>query len=323
MKKLILIVALLLGTLAMQGERLTSKQVQLRSNVFQFLKEEGFMPKVSDNSNITFKSEGQYFIVLFDERDTYPYYAEICLTDNYSEKYTIDAVKRCLPSLNFMRAVNTVCFDDYIKMAVQIYFTDIEQVKHTLYIALSQLKTTEEKLIKLIDEGESSQGTSNTNDNYRRLSYNDMFPVYGFYLNHTQNNFINNGHKIKKLDSGSSYFTIDKNQFWDFNKDGIYEALSLEKVPDEWSKYGFKMSWSYDQWKAYMEKQGFTITIYKGNEPKTKEVNGRNVLYAKFTAESITGGLEFSFYFDEGNQNGEGYSTSSSNSLSYVNIKKL
>lgn len=76
-----LIITLVMGLLilpsisfAQSDSGLNSEQLALRTDLFNFLKEEGFMPELDSDGDIKFKSEGQPYYIRVSKTDENPMY---------------------------------------------------------------------------------------------------------------------------------------------------------------------------------------------------------------------------------------------------------
>ena len=71
MRIVTIFLALLLSLPAFVSEAgLTVAQKAMRTKMVTFLKEEGYMPEITDEGSIKFKIEGIIYFITLDERDT-------------------------------------------------------------------------------------------------------------------------------------------------------------------------------------------------------------------------------------------------------------
>lgn len=112
--------------------------------------------------------------------------------------------------------------------------------------------------------------------------------------------------------------------FWDYSKKRRFNHCYIARVredaniPYEWRKQGLKHSLSYDEFVGLFKRWGFSILEKK--KPKAKKYKKRLALSAKFVAESHDKSIMFALVFDYGNENGEGATTSSPNSLYSISV---
>jgi len=108
---------------------------------------------------------------------------------------------------------------------------------------------------------------------------------------------------------------------YDNNKDGVIDKIDLIVCyfPKNWeTDFGFDKSLSYNEWILLLEKYEFTIIIKE--KPHVARRKLKRTLNARFKAISKSNKTEMVFVFFGGNDNGEGYSVDSKNTLLNINI---
>ena len=173
--------------------------------------------------------------------------------------------------------------------------------------------------------GTSASGASDKYP-YRYRSYADFFPVYGISLGKsTVADLKDKKYKVEKYSSkGDHVADVNDIAFWDHDADKVFEHIYMtryDKMPDQWTELGMHWGLSYNDWVALFESMGFTIKYLE--EPKTVKYQNRNTLSAKFLATSPDQTLSMELGFNYGNDNGEGYSVDSKNSLYNISIDLL
>lgn len=114
--------------------------------------------------------------------------------------------------------------------------------------------------------------------------------------------------------------------FWDFDEDRVVEGFCLyqdDPMPEEWKRLGMSCAMSYDEWMWFFKERGFAIEIFEKPRQEPDDDPERMTLYAHFTAVSSSKDVMFDLNFCFGNQNGEGCSTSSQNSLFSIYVEAL
>lgn len=154
-----------------------------------------------------------------------------------------------------------------------------------------------------------------------------FFPLEdGFVLGKTTvDDMKRKGYEVEEYKQDGAYVCDDPVlgcAYWDHNGDKVFEQIyttNSDKLPSKWtSEIGLSWSLSYDEIMNLFKKLGYTIEVI--NTPRTVEYSGRNTLQAEFIATAPDGHLVFRFGFNFGNDNGEGYSTDSKNSLFRITI---
>jgi len=172
----------------------------------------------------------------------------------------------------------------------------------------------------------TQQNTTASRQNSNASSIDMFFPLEnGFVLGKTTvDDMKRKGYEVEY--KGDGYYVchdpVLEFSYWDCNDDKVFEdinALYYHKLPSKWtSEIGLSFSLSYNKIMNLFKKLGYTIEVKKA--PKTEYWDGRNTLEAEFTATAPDGHLVFAFSFSFGNDNGEGYSTDSKNSLYSIDI---
>lgn len=113
----------------------TSGQLTLRNDLFDFLKEEGFMPKIDVDEDIEFKSEGQQYYIKVSKTDDNPMYVVLYRQFNFPEEYSAETVIMASNELNIYKGVKVLCFvnQSYIRIGAELFVRNAEPVKEAFY----------------------------------------------------------------------------------------------------------------------------------------------------------------------------------------------
>lgn len=138
MKRLIL--TLLIGilisptmSLAQNDSDFNSEQLALRTDLFNFLKEEGFMPELDSDGDIIFKSEGHPYYISVSKTDENPMYVAFYRLFNNPDEYSAETIAMASTKLNFYKGVKVLCFDKSFRIGAELYVRNAEPVKSTFY----------------------------------------------------------------------------------------------------------------------------------------------------------------------------------------------
>ena len=147
MKKLYLLLFILCATQAIAQE-LSTAQRKLRSDITQFLREEGFMPKIDSDGDIKFKKEGSTYYISIDYKDDSPMYLVMYRQYLYSESglFVKRNILKVANELNFYKGVKLLCFESNYSFRAEMYLVNVEHFKYTFYKLLSQLGNIEDEL---------------------------------------------------------------------------------------------------------------------------------------------------------------------------------
>ena len=158
-------------------------------------------------------------------------------------------------------------------------------------------------------------------------TYAQFFPFHGILLGKTTYADIEAmGYKVE-----GNHVYIRELSLWDDNEDKIFERIcflsgGIRKMthwylPLKWEQLGLNWDLSYNEWLQLFQKMEFTIKHVEN--PTTVESDGRNTWNATFRAIAPDKSFEMRLDFKRGNANGEGYSTSSKNSLYRMDVELL
>lgn len=304
-----------------QAEELTSAQLKFRSNIVQFLTEEGFAPSIDDEDNsINFKKEGTLHWISIE--DSKPFYIEFHRSGLNSEDANRNVVIEAVNEANrVVRCAKAMLNKSSVSIAIEMYCHSAEEFRYVFYKSLAALEESEKKLQDYYNEHTNVSSASNAK---AAGSLSTLFPIYGFTLGQvTSKDFESKGYIVETISSGAHHCGVKSLTFWDHDKDNVYEHIYMTQsgaMPDQWEEQ-LGMDWrlSYNQWIQLCQKLGFSIKVKK--EPVTVSYEGRKTLSAEVMVISPDGHLSFDLNFNYGNSKGEGYSLNSSNSLHSITIE--
>lgn len=135
-----LITTLVLGLLilpsmsfAQSDSGFNSEQLALRTDLFNFLKEEGFMPELDSDGDIKFKSEGQAYYISVSKTDENPMYVVLFRPFSNPDEYSAETIAMASTKLNFYKGVKVLCFDKSFRIGAELYVRNAEPVKSAFY----------------------------------------------------------------------------------------------------------------------------------------------------------------------------------------------
>lgn len=311
--------------LLLQGgwaDGLTPEQEKFRSNLYQFLQEDGFSPSIdSEDNSLTFREDGELFWI--EVADSNPFYVEFHKSGLKCNDADLNVVRQAVNEGNLkVRCAKAILSEKTISLVVEMYCHSPEEFRYIFYKSKQELLKLGQTVKEYYNE---HNGTGSGAQVPGSSVVNRFFPVYGFTVGQsTVKQMEAQGYEVKKTDSGARSCRVKGLTFWDFNKDKVFESLFMidsSNMPDRWENLGLTWNASYNQVLNLFKGMGFKITVKE--KPKTREYNGRKTLTANVIATSADGALQFKFDFDYGNENGEGYSLNSPNTLFSIDIEAL
>lgn len=138
MKRVIIMLLLWVAfaPIALKGQdntEFTNEQLALRNELFNFLKEEGFMPELNSDGDIRFKSEGQLYNFYISKSDKNPMYVALNKSYNNPDDYSVETIVMATKELNMYKGVKVICFDDSFSVRAELYVREAEPVKAVFY----------------------------------------------------------------------------------------------------------------------------------------------------------------------------------------------
>ncbi|HIW98293.1 MAG TPA: hypothetical protein H9866_07395 [Candidatus Tidjanibacter gallistercoris] len=123
MKKMLLLfaaIALALPQAAAQ-EELSADQRALRTELYDFLKREGYVPEIDGDGDIAFKVQGDTHWITVSAVDDSPYYVTIMRGAPYIEDYDYDRVLHAADELNLYKTAKVEAYDDFAVIKSSMY----------------------------------------------------------------------------------------------------------------------------------------------------------------------------------------------------------
>lgn len=144
MKKIVITLVLgllILPTVSFAQNSHNSEQLALRTNLFNFLKEEGFMPELDSDGDIKFKSEGQINYISVSKTDENPMYVTLFRSYNNPDEYSAETIALASKKLNLYKGVKVVCFDKAFRISAELFVRNAEPVKAAFYKLMDQIES--------------------------------------------------------------------------------------------------------------------------------------------------------------------------------------
>lgn len=310
------------GLQGIWADGLTPEQKKFQSNLYQFLKEEGFSPEIDPEDNsVTFREDDELFWLLVS--DSNPYYIEFHKSGFKCTDADLNVVRRAVNEGNLkVHCAKAMFSGETVSLAVEMYCHSPEEFRYVFYKSKEELLKLEKTVLNYYNENEGSNHLTHVSSG---TAINKFFPVYGFTVGQsTVKQMKAQDYIVKETDSGAKHCDVKGLTFWDFDKDKVFESIYMTDssyMPDKWVSLGLTWESSYNQILKLFKGMGFSINIEE--KPETKKFSGRKTLSAKVIAVSADGALQFKFEFDYGNENGEGYSLNSPGSLYSIDIEAL
>lgn len=124
-----------------QASDLTPKQIEFRSNLMQFLKEEGFSPTIDDDDNsVNFKKEGDLHWITID--DSNPFYIQFFRNGFNATDANMDLLVASVNEANKrVRCAKAILNGSTISLVIEMYCHSAEEFRYIFYSCLGALET--------------------------------------------------------------------------------------------------------------------------------------------------------------------------------------
>jgi hypothetical protein len=148
---------LCMGTYAQ--DKLNSAQKTLRTNIVQFLQEEGFSPTIDTDGDIEFKREGKTFWVKVYSENISPYCLKLFRAFKIDD-YDKNKAASLIPEIQRMKSLKLTCYDASLEIKSEMYLHDAEHFKYVFYQTVSVIASA---VADFVTEYESAEIPSGSN----------------------------------------------------------------------------------------------------------------------------------------------------------------
>ncbi len=94
-------------------DSLNAEQQALRSELYEFLKGEGYLPEIDGDGDIAFKAEGEMHWITVSSADSSPFFVTVIRSAPYVENYDYDRVLHAADELNLYKTVKVEANDGF------------------------------------------------------------------------------------------------------------------------------------------------------------------------------------------------------------------
>ena len=119
--------------MAQSNPQYNEEQLALRTDLFNFLKEEGFMPEIDTDGDVKFKYEGKPYYISVSDTDENPLYVVLYRYFGYPDEYNVETVVMATKILNMRKGIKVLCFDKSFRIGAELFVRNAEPVKAVFY----------------------------------------------------------------------------------------------------------------------------------------------------------------------------------------------
>lgn len=146
-----MVFALACGFVAEAQKEFNYEQRRLRDDIVEYLRNEGFGPKVDNDGDVAFKKEGRQYYVQITEKDKSPMYCFISCHFVYGETFTKRAVAQAAVEIADNKMVKVVLFDNSYAFISDLYLTSSSAFTSIFYKMIGQIDSAMEELKSILD----------------------------------------------------------------------------------------------------------------------------------------------------------------------------
>lgn len=153
MKKILFVIVVILAT-SLSGfasDDLSSRGISVRKNIMTFLREQGYVPSLESDGDISFKSEGKSFYVSFQNFGDELYVETYGLlgTEDSDHNKVLAAANKAQKSLKFVRCDVS---DTYVSFGCVQLISSVAAYEHTFSDFMLILSTARERILEYYSE---------------------------------------------------------------------------------------------------------------------------------------------------------------------------
>ncbi|MCP4131203.1 MAG: hypothetical protein GY754_09505 [bacterium] len=165
-------------------------------------------------------------------------------------------------------------------------------------------KGVENQFKKTAKEGEGEAVSRKVPTRSGESSQDAILPLYGVTFGKTTvKELAQLGEKAKDINTRTKkvydYYKVNNMNFWYNPRTGVSTSIYLvyyKPFPKPWVKLGFNWTMSFNEWKSFLKKRGYIVTVKKG--PMVKMWQKHKSFEADLSAKKIIEGVEVKIELD-------------------------
>ena len=169
MKRIITIICLFLSGCYLIAQELNSEQTRLRTNIKNYLQQEGFVPSIDEDGDIAFKKEGELYWVSISPEFTTPMHVTLNTMFKNPQGYDLKTIKYAAAATNYQNSVKVLCGEESFIIQSELFVLTVEHFKYAFRTMMKRIDEVESLFLETCDEfvgvdgGPSSSNTSSNN----------------------------------------------------------------------------------------------------------------------------------------------------------------
>lgn len=180
MKRIILSICILLIPCLLIAQDLNVEQTRLRTNIKNYLQQEGYVPSIDEDGDIAFKVQGGSYWINVSPNDETPMRVTLNTQFRNPSGYTLRTIKYAAAALNYHRGVKVMVFDDSFVIQSEQYVLNAEHFKYAFKEMLRRMSEVEGSFVDTCDKfaemdgGAVPQRSSSSSGSYSSSSSSNL-----------------------------------------------------------------------------------------------------------------------------------------------------
>ena len=113
---------------------------KIQNDVLAYIKEEGFLPSITEDDDIVFKKEGILHYVSIADNESSPFYLSFSRGLNIGDNYDKQKAMLIANEVNNYKCIKTKLYDSgVVVVAAEMFLQDVEHFKAVFYRTMSVL----------------------------------------------------------------------------------------------------------------------------------------------------------------------------------------
>lgn len=190
MKKILSFMAMFLSmSIGIYAKDFNKEQLTLRLEIFKYLSNEGFQPKIDEDGDIRFTRNDTPHYLIINQNWNEPYLVTLYLEFTYdNENYTRSNLESCITSVAQQNVVKLYCRESSYSYRSDIFCKNVETLKSGFYPMLNQIDKARKTVAIALNAGLGGIDITNNKDAvfdkalkyYRNDEYKMSYPLFNY-----------------------------------------------------------------------------------------------------------------------------------------------
>lgn len=224
-KAFLLMLCFIAFTTAFAQKDLNSSQLKLRTEIYNFLREEGYAPEIDSDGDIAFKRSGERYYIIISEVNDSPMYVRFEHYWTVPDQYT--GIVARLAAENLTRQYKAIkCYylssSETMKIAADMFLRSSEPFKQVYYQLCSSLDDMESDLMETLIEESGNVGSSNAPLTIQKIEMANVYKdgsietdygytIYDIFTMYLKPKITYTGHRSGKINLKVKFYNADGN----------------------------------------------------------------------------------------------------------------